>query len=76
MDHILVGAHLKRNIPHMSLSPLQRQRDAMSPIVQNNPPIGSVISTPDGKSSPVPEDKTPVRNGNGVVNGNGTYQSL
>ena len=72
----LVGAHLKRNFPHMSVSPLQRQRDAMGPIVQNNPPIGSVISTPDGKSSPVPEDKTPVRNGNGVVNGNGTYQRV
>ena len=72
----LVGAHLKRNFPHMSVSPLQRQRDTMGPIVQNSPSPVSHISTPDGKSSPVfIEDKTPIRNGNGVVNGNGTLHS-
>lgn len=75
----LVNAHLKRNFPHMGVSPLQRQRDAMGPIVQSSPPpTVSNISTPDGKSSPAfIEDKpTGVRNGNTpITNGNGTIHN-
>ncbi|XP_054154484.1 unc-112-related protein-like [Oppia nitens] len=75
----LVTAHLKRNFPHMGVSPLQRQRDAMGPIVQTNPttPVSN-IGTPDGKSSPlfIDDKLSPLRNGNGVVtNGNGTIHT-
>ncbi|CAG2161649.1 unnamed protein product [Oppiella nova] len=75
----LVNAHLKRNFPHLSVSPLQRQRDTMGPIVPNNASPAPAIGTPDGKSSPTFIDDhktTPVRNGNGVVtNGNGTLHT-
>lgn len=77
----LVNAHLKRNFPQMSVSPLQRQRDAMGPIVQNSPPqtppILSNISTPDGKSSPafIDDKTTPNWNGSPMTNGNGTIHS-
>jgi kindlin 2 len=75
----LVNYHLKKNFPHMNASPLQRQRDAMGPIVQNSPPASATtISTPDGKSSPalVDDKTTPKWNGNaGITNGNGTIHS-
>ncbi|XP_074599555.1 unc-112-related protein-like [Brevipalpus obovatus] len=54
--------HLKRNYKNIGVSPRQRARDAMGPIVQNN--ISS-IGTPDGNkpSSPGVEDgRSPIVN--------------
>ncbi|RWS10327.1 unc-112-related protein-like isoform X1 [Dinothrombium tinctorium] len=61
----LCPEHLKKNYKYAGVSPRQRAKDAMGPIVQNNP-YASNISTPDGKSSPAVDlNTTPVSHLNG-----------
>lgn len=77
----LIHEHLKKNFRNVGISPRQRARDMIGPIVQTSP--GHIISTPDGKSSPaLIDDKTSpssVWNGTGkghsMVNGNGTMHN-
>ncbi|RWS30653.1 unc-112-related protein-like isoform X1, partial [Leptotrombidium deliense] len=61
----LCAEHLKKNYKYAGVSPRQRAKDAMGPIVQNNT-YGSNISTPDGKStSAMDHASTPISHLNG-----------
>lgn len=68
----LMAEHLKRNYKSIGVSPRQRAKDVMGPIVQNNSNVSN-ISQPDGKSDDRLASSYPSSPWNGNISGISAY---